>query len=71
MTVLYLGLDPSRYPRPVLHYPILKIVPRAVTVPDSYTHLLFTSRQAVFRWREIASEPWPQSLAIGDATAAL
>jgi len=71
MTILYLGLDPSRYPRPVLHYPILKIVPKSVTVPDSFTHLLFTSRQAVLRWREIAPEPWPQTLAIGEATAAL
>ncbi|MFI0435462.1 MAG: uroporphyrinogen-III synthase [Parachlamydiaceae bacterium] len=53
--ILYLGLDPSHYKRdrPLIHYPIIKIVPRslsdsAIHVPlknfDDYSHIIITSK---------------------------
>ncbi|NGX46344.1 MAG: hypothetical protein K940chlam2_01534, partial [Chlamydiae bacterium] len=57
--ILYLGLDPSRYPqsdREVVHFPIIQTIPRpfesseiqeAFRLFPSYSHLLFTSRTAV------------------------
>lgn len=72
MKILYLGLDPFRYPRPVLHYPILRIEPIPIRAVDrSITHLLFTSRQAVLRWREAGQSLDYTLIAIGPATAEL
>src|SRR4051812_35683967 len=54
--VLYLGLDPSRYPieGQLIHYPMIKIVPRpleslidAFQAMSLYTHCIFTSKNAV------------------------
>lgn len=74
---LYLGLDPSRYPttREVVHCPLLRIVPlHPLRMPPrpthAYTHLIFTSREAVKIWSRIDPPPWPHTLlAVGSATA--
>lgn len=58
MTVLYLGLEvPDGFKnRAIIHYPIIKIVPRSYENPEiqaafkklhQYTHLLFTSKSTV------------------------
>jgi uroporphyrinogen-III synthase len=61
-TTLYLGTDPTQFARQrgeeghLIHYPIIKIVPRALDRPDiiqafsdmdKYTHVIFTSKNAV------------------------
>lgn len=58
-TVLYLGLDASRYCKPdtaVIHYPIIKISPRPIEQADIqyalsrfslYTHLIITSKTTI------------------------
>jgi uroporphyrinogen-III synthase len=60
--VLYLGTDPEQFERDeqslkeLIHYPVIKIIPRSVENPDIrcayedldlYTHLVFTSKNAV------------------------
>jgi uroporphyrinogen-III synthase len=56
--VLYLGLDPSHYPqeRPVVHFPVIKIVPRSkdslevrevFSKIEEYSHIIFTSKNGV------------------------
>lgn len=83
--ILYLGLDPSRYPYEVVHFPIIHIVPRpfgfqeiqeAFHLFPSYTHLLFTSRSAVKITLEYGKRAGVNFfgktvLAIGKATAEL
>ncbi|MFS8563572.1 MAG: uroporphyrinogen-III synthase [Rhabdochlamydiaceae bacterium] len=52
--ILYLGTDPSHFVGvgPVVHYPVIKLVPKAIPpyifeeIP-SYTHCIFTSKNAV------------------------
>ncbi len=77
---LYLGLDPSRFPQraSLVHCPLIEIIPLRVahkeipTDPTQYTHLLFTSREAVKLWTRLSPPPWiEQPLAIGQATALL
>ncbi len=48
MTVLYTGLDPSRYTRRVLHCPLIEIVPLDTPEIDweVFTHVIVTSRTA-------------------------
>ncbi len=60
-TILYLGTDPERYLQDkkdvmLIHYPVIAIIPRALDHSEvgrayrdlsSYTHLLFTSKNAV------------------------
>jgi uroporphyrinogen-III synthase len=60
-TILYLGTDPERYLQDkkdvrLIHYPVIAIIPRALDHPEvasayrdlfHYTHLLFTSKNAV------------------------
>ncbi|MCX6991252.1 MAG: uroporphyrinogen-III synthase [Chlamydiae bacterium] len=57
-TILYLGTDPTYFPEEgnVIHYPIIRIVPRSLKDPElksalddlsEYTHLIFTSKNAV------------------------
>jgi uroporphyrinogen-III synthase len=61
-TILYLGTDPTRFRSQghakdrIIHYPIIKIVPRSLAHPElkqayaalsEYTHLIFTSKNAV------------------------
>lgn len=72
MRTLYLGLDPKRFPRPALHYPVIRTVPiygdsyqRALELWPCYTHVIFTSRTAVRLW-PYRGKP---IIAIGEATA--
>jgi uroporphyrinogen-III synthase len=76
--LLYLGLDPSRYPfdGEIVHYPILRTLPIS-TLPESvethwpqFTHLLFTSPRAVFHWFEKKGVEGKEVLAIGQGTKA-
>ena len=75
--ILYLGLDPSRYPEVVTHYPIIRTVPRPFdekTEADfnRSTHLLFTSRTAVRMLQEQnLSFENKVLIAVGKATAEL
>ncbi len=72
MQILYLGLDPSRYPQKVVHYPVIRtelIEGLDVSKADFATHFLFTSRSAVKHWFELSSVNG-QVLAVGMATAA-
>lgn len=61
-TILYLGTDPTQFESQgrsdghLIHYPVIKIVPRPLDEPelkqafddlDAYTHLIFTSKNAV------------------------
>ncbi|HEX2583390.1 MAG TPA: uroporphyrinogen-III synthase [Chlamydiales bacterium] len=72
MPILYLGLDPSRYPRKVFHYPVIRtvLIERLdVSNVDFATHFLFTSRSAVKHWCHRFSVKG-EVLAIGAATAA-
>lgn len=88
--ILYLGTDPTHFAkkRPdahIVHYPVIAIVPRAPDHPEvtqafshlaSYTHILFTSKNAVpiffaclkhFTGKaELANKIW---IAIGAVTA--
>lgn len=80
---LYLGLDPVRFPYSgeVVHYPVIKIVPRALDDPEiqaafsalpDCTHLLFTSKSSVeIFFDHFAAKKWPhqQLVAIGRVTA--
>lgn len=72
-SILYLGTDPSRYKHTgaLFHYPIIRTVPIEVLpqLPE-YTHLLFTSPNAVRHWLSIGSIEGKVLLAIGSATAA-
>lgn len=67
--VLYFGLDPSHYqknsPYEVIHLPLIRIVPRPFADPsiqqalacfDLASHVLFTSRSAVFWWNQYLSQ---------------
>ena len=70
---LYLGLDPSRWigEGKILHYPVIKIEKNPVADFADWpkiTHLIFTSRSAVFNWEKFEGK---QILAIGEATADL
>lgn len=61
-TTLYLGTDPTEFESQgriaghLIHYPVIKVVPRSLDEPelkqafddiDEYTHLIFTSKNAV------------------------
>jgi uroporphyrinogen-III synthase len=63
--ILYLGLEvpPNMQDKEVVHYPIIKIIPKKATDPaiqaafkdfNAYTHLIFTSRSAVSTFFELA-----------------
>lgn len=77
--ILYLGLDPERWPRqPVYHYPIIRIerlkteeIDRALAQWPQFTHVIFTSRVAVQHWWEIGPPFDKRAIAIGSATAEL
>jgi uroporphyrinogen-III synthase len=87
-TTLYLGTDPTQFESEgraqghLIHYPIIKIVPRTADHPEikqafdamgEYTHLLFTSKNAVkvffenFKGSDLKSKT---VIAIGQVTAA-
>jgi uroporphyrinogen-III synthase len=76
---LYLGTDPSNYShlQDLIHYPVIKTVP--LPIPQhlwddfaDYTHILFTSKNAVAIFFEQLKQPLEgkQIIAIGTATAA-
>ncbi len=80
--VLYLGLDPSRFSTEgkVIHYPVIRIEPRenaavqaAFSRMHEYTHLVFTSQNAVriffSHLPDAAQVDNKQMIAIGPATA--
>lgn len=91
-TLLYLGTDPTEFESRgrvdghLIHYPVIKIVPRSVDHPEikaalddlpAYTHLIFTSKNAVkVFFGMLASLQIPidaiqskTSIAIGEVTA--
>lgn len=84
--ILYLGLDPSRFPieGEITHFPIIRIKPRdpedsevvsAFSKIPFYSHLIFTSRTAVFLTCVYAerlghSIKHCPSIVVGKATAA-
>src|SRR5579872_4677870 len=87
MSILYLGTDPAHF-RPdlaresIVHYPVIKIVPRSFYHPDIqvawsalslYTHLLFTSKNSVAVFFAFLEDPSllkdKKICAIGEVTA--
>jgi uroporphyrinogen-III synthase len=88
-TTLYLGTDPTEFESEghLIHYPVIKIVPRSLGAPemkrafddlDEYTHLIFTSKNAVRIFfehltalqRSVAELQSKCVIAIGQVTAA-
>lgn len=73
--ILYLGLDPERWPhQPVYHYPIIRTERLPFDVKflsewPKFTHVIFTSRTAVQYWWEVAPCFDKKAIAIGPATA--
>lgn len=73
--ILYLGLDPERWPhQPVYHYPIIRterlpIDPKVLSDWPKMTHVIFTSQVAVKYWWEIGLYFDKNAIAIGPATA--
>lgn len=72
-SVLYLGLDPSRYEQEVVHLPLIRTEPRPFdevepffSVPHS--HILFTSRTAVEHYCNYTNSCQP-AICVGEATA--
>lgn len=87
-TILYLGTDPAHFEAQkdpldcLIHYPVIKIIPRSSRHPEiqraygdlnRYTHLLFTSKNAVQIFFELlkTSEQLTSKIviAIGEITA--
>ncbi len=64
---LFLGLDPTRYPKPVTHCPVIRIVQRAPP-PDlsPYSHIIATSKQIA----QFLPPGEQEIIAVGRATAA-
>ncbi|OGN64478.1 MAG: hypothetical protein A3E80_03465 [Chlamydiae bacterium RIFCSPHIGHO2_12_FULL_49_9] len=76
MRVLYLGLDPERYPTKVIHYPVIRTervfssqAEEAISLWSEFTHAIFTSRTSVFYWKQDLRRK--TVIAIGSATAEL
>lgn len=82
--ILYLGLDPSRFPRQkgLIHYPVIrtekilsKELSKALDLWPSFSHVIFTSQTAVCLWFEELRKRngWEEFnkiwIAIGNATA--
>ncbi len=75
-TILYIGTDPSHFQRRpqdrVLHYPVIKIVPRPiheVHFDNRFTHVIFTSKNAVKIFCSYFSNVSQTLIAIGTVTA--
>ena len=73
--ILYLGLDPSRFPERVTHYPIIEIYERENLQPYfdqlvNYEHVIFTSRSAISIYKKYAQVDRP-CIVVGKATAEL
>ncbi len=84
-TTLYLGTDPTHYESQghgnghLIHYPVIKIVPRPFDDPEikqayaqleQYTHLIFTSKNAVKVFKTSEDLKNKIIIAIGKVTAA-
>jgi uroporphyrinogen-III synthase len=92
-TILYLGTDPIQFESQghrtghLIHYPVIKIVPRTLEHPElkraydhlnDYTHLIFTSKNAVRVFfghlaelkRPVGDLKAKTAIAIGEVTAA-
>ena len=76
MTILYLGTDPSRFPRQekLVHFPVIRVMPLPLAEEvrrelTCITHVLVTSpNTAHFLWKEFRGKTL---LAIGKGTAAV
>ena len=73
-TILYLGTDPAHFTRAgkILHYPVIKIVPRTEPLPDltPFTHLIFASKNAVNCFFALGGRTeGKQVIAVGAVTA--
>lgn len=77
MSKLYLGIDP---PPDVIHYPVIRTermdsekLHEAIARQESFTHLIFTSKNGVRHWVEAGGKLQSNqiAIAIGDATASL
>ncbi len=74
MKTLYLGLDPSSFPRDnLVHFPVIEIYPFEVdlSAAENYSHLIFTSKTTVriFFDQYKLSLKGKIFLAVGDKTA--
>lgn len=76
--VLYLGLDPSRFPRKkdLFHYPVIRTekifsdeLMQALLLFPQFTHVIFTSITAVRYWRQESTLEGKIIVAVGKATA--
>lgn len=76
--ILYLGLDPSRYPqsRKLLHYPVIRTEKihsesflQAKVLWPQFTHVIFTSKTAVSYWFEEETGEGKIVIAVGKSTA--
>ncbi|MCH9610190.1 MAG: hypothetical protein S4CHLAM81_06960 [Chlamydiales bacterium] len=72
---LYLGLDPSRFPGEVVHFPIIEIQPREGLEQQfeylpQFDFVIFTSRSAVSIYAKYARCSRP-AIVVGKATAKL
>ncbi len=70
---LYLGLDPSRYPHPVVHHPLIEIVERKQLFFDraaNYDYTIFTSRSAVAIFAK-HTDYRPRCIVVGKGTEEL
>jgi uroporphyrinogen-III synthase len=80
--ILYLGLNPEHFHREgaeIIHYPVIRIVPRPLSSPDlqcalrecaHYTHVLFTSQSAALLLLDKMDMNGKVLIVIGRATAA-
>lgn len=69
---LYLGTDPASYSHipGLVHYPVIKVIPLEVSLEDTYTHILFTSKNTVEILSEKMNFSGKKLVAIGKSTAA-
>jgi uroporphyrinogen-III synthase len=76
--ILYLGLDPSRWPHSgaLLHYAVIRTalldsaeLRQALSLWPQFTHVIFTSRSTVRHWWEAQPSFDKIAIAIGEGTA--
>lgn len=72
--ILYFGLDPTRYPQDVVHYPLIKtqvfeFEKIKIYFESQHTHVLFTSREAVKYFFQYEPKKNKIYLCVGEATA--
>lgn len=76
-TILYLGTDPTSFEAQghtdghLIHYPVIKIVPRSIDLElEHFTHIIFTSKNAVKVFFSQFKVENKTIIAIGKVTAA-